>query len=62
MNVEATFCFAAARDAIDPVCRMRVARDEARGHLRVYNVDYWFCSPNCAELFAESPESYAPRR
>jgi adenylate cyclase len=44
---------------IDPVCRMKVARSWAAGHLRHGEVEYLFCSLSCAALFAADPEHYA---
>jgi adenylate cyclase len=43
---------------IDPVCRMRVDRDEASGRLRHGDAEYWFCSLRCAGLFTTAPERY----
>lgn len=43
---------------IDPVCRMRVSRDDAAGRLRFESHDYWFCSLACAATFASSPDPY----
>lgn len=45
--------------AIDPVCRMRVEREDAAGRLRYRDADYWFCSLDCAARFAAAPDSYA---
>lgn len=36
---------------IDPVCRMQVDMEGAAGRLRVDDVDYWFCSLDCAARF-----------
>ena len=47
------------RDAIDPVCRMRVARERAAGQLRFNGVDYWFCSMSCVAQFSANPEVFA---
>lgn len=44
---------------IDPVCRMRVARDRAAGSLRHQGVEYWFCSLDCAGRFAAQPSLFA---
>lgn len=44
--------------AVDPVCRMRVARESAAGQLRVDGVDYWFCSLQCARAFLADPNAY----
>lgn len=43
---------------IDPVCRMRVARDRAVGSIRFEGAEYWFCSLECAGRFTNSPLSY----
>jgi adenylate cyclase len=43
---------------IDPVCRMRVDRDEATGRLRHEDTEYWFCSLRCARLFSTAPDRY----
>jgi adenylate cyclase len=48
----------AGADAIDPVCRMRVSRQQAAGQLRFDGVEYWFCSLGCAAAFAASPNAY----
>lgn len=49
---------ALAGGSIDPVCRMRVQRDQAAGRLRHAGVDHWFCSLRCAEAFAGAPQRY----
>jgi class 3 adenylate cyclase/YHS domain-containing protein len=38
-------------DPIDPVCRMRVAREGAGAHLEVGGTEYWFCSRECLRIF-----------
>lgn len=43
---------------VDPVCRMRVRRDSAKGRLQYTGKDYWFCSLGCAEKFASDPGPY----
>ena len=45
--------------AIDPVCRMQVARSKAAGHVRHAEVEYVFCSLSCVASFAADPERYA---
>jgi len=47
-----------ADSTLDPVCRMRVDPENAAGHLRFDDRDFWFCSLRCAALFAASPETY----
>jgi adenylate cyclase len=44
---------------LDPVCRMRVDKERAAGHLLFDGNDFWFCSLRCAGLFAATPEQYA---
>jgi adenylate cyclase len=58
---ELEVCPAAAGNALDPVCRMQVARAEAAGRLRHGDRDYWFCSLGCAASFASEPERYTER-
>ncbi|MGQ0830250.1 MAG: adenylate/guanylate cyclase domain-containing protein [Microthrixaceae bacterium] len=55
---ELEVCPAAAGTAIDPVCRMQVARAEAAGRLRHHDRDYWFCSLGCVAAFAEDPDRH----
>jgi class 3 adenylate cyclase/YHS domain-containing protein len=47
-----------APDPIDPVCRMRVARERAGAHLEVEGAEHWFCSRECLRVFLgdNSPE------
>jgi adenylate cyclase len=45
---------------VDPVCRMRVARDHAVARVRFEGVEYWFCSMDCASRFTSEPRSYVP--
>ncbi len=46
---------------IDPVCRMRITQENAAGLLRHGGRDHWFCSLQCAELFAARPDLYAAK-
>ena len=46
--------------AIDPVCRMRVERDDAVGRIRHQGTEHWFCSLGCVERFAADPDRYLP--
>lgn len=48
-------------EAIDPVCRMRVFPDSARGHVRHSDRDFWFCSLECVARFASEPSVYSVR-
>lgn len=43
---------------IDPVCRMQVTSAAAAAVLAHQGVTYRFCSPVCAQLFAEAPGLY----
>ena len=45
---------------VDPVCRARIDRDQAQGRLRFADVEHWFCSLDCAALFAAQPERFTP--
>lgn len=56
---ELEVCPAAAGTAIDPVCRMQVARADAVGRLRHRDRDYWFCSLRCVAAFAADPDQHA---
>jgi len=53
---ELELCSTAAGAAIDPVCRMQVARADAAGRLRHRDRDYWFCSLRCVATFAADPD------
>jgi len=44
--------------AIDPVCRMGIDRDTAPARLPYQDDLYHFCSFDCAQKFAQSPEVY----
>jgi len=44
--------------AIDPVCRMHVRPDVAPARLPFGEMTYYFCSFECARLFAERPDVY----
>lgn len=39
-------------ESIDPICRMRVRHHDAAGFLRHQGVEHWFCSAECAAIFA----------
>ena len=45
--------------AIDPVCGMTVAVDDAKHHLAHEGTDYYFCSPGCLAAFETDPGRYA---
>jgi len=41
-----------AAEAVDPVCGMTVTTGPPTEHLRLADVDYWFCGPRCRKAFA----------
>ena len=43
----------------DPVCRMRLDLERAPARLPYGDRVYYFCSFNCAQKFARTPEAYA---
>ena len=43
---------------IDPVCRMKVRRQDAAGHVRHDGVERWFCSLRCTGAFVSDPDLY----
>lgn len=43
---------------VDPVCRMRV-RPPAGTRVELDGEQWWFCSSDCAEVFASRPEDFA---
>jgi adenylate cyclase len=45
--------------AVDPVCRMRVSPVDRPPRLPYGGRDWYFCSLQCARLFAERPQDYA---
>jgi adenylate cyclase len=51
---------AGGEQALDPVCRMTVARKSAAGTLTYQGHDYWFCSLECAAAFATFPTGHLP--
>ncbi|MEE6168571.1 MULTISPECIES: adenylate/guanylate cyclase domain-containing protein [unclassified Mycolicibacterium] len=49
---------AAARYPRDPVCGMRINPATARARRRYQNLDWWFCSTDCAHQFTTTPSTY----
>lgn len=47
---------------IDPACRMLVRASDAAPRRHHDRIDYWFCSPRCAQEFAANPQQYAAKR
>jgi adenylate cyclase len=45
-------------DQVDPVCRMMVAEGREAGRHRHRDVEYRFCSVECAHRFSADPESH----
>ena len=45
-----------ADDPIDPVCRMRIARERAGAHLELGGAEHWFCSRDCLRIFLSDRE------
>lgn len=43
---------------VDPVCGMEVIPDYAQARVRFGDSAIYFCSPECREVFDESPEEY----
>lgn len=43
----------------DPVCGMRIKKEEAAGSSDYNGTVYYFCSPGCKKSFDENPEKYA---
>jgi adenylate cyclase len=46
---------------IDPVCQMAVDPEHAAGTLVHVGIRHWFCSLDCAQQFAATPERYTRR-
>ena len=45
-------------EAIDPVCGMTVAVDDAKYHTVHDGNDYWFCAPGCLRAFTANPQTF----
>lgn len=43
---------------VDPVCRMQVEPAHAAGRLHHEGSDWWFCSLECAAIFAQDPAAH----
>ncbi|PLV57417.1 YHS domain-containing protein [Thermotoga sp. SG1] len=43
----------------DPVCGMKIEREEAAEKIEYMGKEYYFCSHECAEKFKDNPEQYA---
>lgn len=43
------------REAIDPICGMKVQIDQAKWSLRYQGQDYYFCSSRCRDKFIQQP-------
>lgn len=42
----------------DPVCQMKIKPADAVASLEHGGTTYYFCSQDCADSFAQSPEDY----
>ena len=58
---EREFMNAAEERLIDPVCKMRLAREQVRESLVVDGESYYFCSVGCRAEFQRHPEDYIRR-
>ena len=47
-----------ARKATDPVCGMKVDKDEAAATYKYEGEKFYFCAPGCKKRFKEDPEKY----
>ncbi|HEY6426644.1 MAG TPA: XdhC family protein [Acidimicrobiales bacterium] len=48
-------------DALDPVCGMTVAVDDAKYHLQHEGAHYYFCAPGCLAAFRADPAAFRHR-
>ena len=46
------------RIATDPVCGMKVDKQNPRGTVEYGGEIYYFCSPGCERSFEKNPEKY----
>ncbi len=46
------------RIATDPVCGMKVDKQNPRGTVEHEGETYYFCSPGCERSFEKNPETY----
>jgi Cu+-exporting ATPase len=46
------------RIATDPVCGMKVDKQNPKGTVEHEGETYYFCSPGCARAFEKDPEKY----
>ena len=44
--------------AQDPVCGMKVKKEDAAATSQYRGVTYFFCSPQCKETFDADPEAF----
>jgi len=42
----------------DPVCRMQVTEDSAKGTAEYSGQTFYFCSQQCADKFNQDPQKY----
>lgn len=46
----------------DPVCGMKIEKEEAVEKVEYMGKEYYFCSQECAEKFKDNPEQYAHQK
>lgn len=52
------FLFKSSNKATDPICLMKVNKDEKAPTHEFKEKIYYFCSENCKEEFKQNPEKY----
>jgi len=53
------FLFKSQDKATDPVCLMKVKKDQKTLTYNYKGQTYYFCSENCKEQFKQNPEKYS---
>ena len=53
------FLFKSQDKTTDPVCLMKVKKDEKAQTFKYKDQTYYFCSENCKEQFKQNPEKYS---
>ncbi len=46
----------------DPVCKMNIEKEEAKGEVKYESETYYFCSAECKEEFLKNPDKYVHRK
>jgi YHS domain-containing protein len=47
---------------IDPVCKMKIDENKAKGKSEYKGQAYYFCAVSCKEKFDKEPEKYLPKQ